>query len=589
MKKKILMVYPEFPTTYWSMKHAIKFVKKKSGIIPLGLLTVAALLPEEYSITLIDMNVNKLTECEIKDADMVFISAMIVQKPSFDKVVSMCNQLRVPVVAGGPYPTSSHKKITGVDHFVLNEAEITLPPFIHDYEQGTPKSLYLNTEKPDITKTPPPQFDLIDFKDYNNIALQNSRGCPFSCEFCDIIELFGRVPRFKDSNQFINEMNLVYKQGFRGSLFVVDDNFIGNKKKVKKLLRGIVEWQQENNYPFSLFTEASIDLADDDELLQLMVDAGFDMVFVGIETPDTESLKSCSKNQNLNIDLYKSITKIQKFGIEVTGGFIVGFDKDTEDIFDRQIGFIQKSGIPTAMVGILGVLPNTRLFRRLKEEGRLKKSNDFSGSSTHTLQMSFVPVMAEQKIIDGYKKILSEIYNPKKYFDRCFTFLQKFPVDKIKSKRPITLLTIRAFFLSIFKQSFSKYSFSYLRFLWRVLIYKSKHFPLAIEHAIKGHHFFIITEDIFKADELSIQIEKAKQMLNDTFTSLISKTEPQSYEILKSIKILTKYRKKLEKNYLQLSQEIQLYLHEQFDYYMTISNTYISQIKELHILLDTHS
>jgi len=587
MKTQILMVYPEFPATYWSLKHALKFVNKKSAIIPLGLLTVAALLPEEYSVTLIDMNVQKLTEDDIKKSDMVFISAMIVQKPSFDKVVTMCNRLSVPVVAGGPYPTSSYQKISGVDHFVLNEAEITLPRFIRDYGQGTLKHLYIDAEKPDITKTPLPRFDLVDFRNYNNIALQNSRGCPFNCEFCDIIELFGRIPRFKEPGQFVHEMDMVYRRGFRGSLFVVDDNFIGNKKKVKELLHEITGWQMKNNYPFSLFTEASINLADDDELLQLMVEAGFDMVFVGIETPDSDALKSCDKNQNLNRSLYDSIKKIQNAGIEVAGGFIVGFDEDTEDIFDRQIEFIQKAGIPMAMVGILGALPNTRLYRRLEKEGRIKPGKNFTGNNTHNLHMSFIPSMPEKKIIEGYKKIISEIYSPDKYFKRCYTLLEELPAGTAKSPRHIGLVSIRALLRSLIKQVFSPYPLHYIKFLLKVIIHKARHFPLAVEHAIKGYHFFIITRDILKADELYMELSSAKKMARTALESLTSGTEAPAQVVACYSKSLIHYMKKIERKYSRSGRDVQVYLYEQYHSCKKIFSTCMSRIREFYKYSDT--
>ncbi len=582
MKTKILMIYPEFPTTYWSLKYALRFVGKKAATIPLGLLTVASLLPEDYDVKLTDMNVEKLNENDIRNADMVFISSMIVQKQSFDEVVALCNRLKVPVVAGGPYPTSSYNKITGVDHFVLNEAENTLPSFIHDYENGSLQKVYSNSEKPDITKTPPPRFDLIDFKKYNNIALQNSRGCPFNCEFCDIIELFGRVPRFKDPEQFVREMDLVYKHGFRGSLFVVDDNFIGNKKKVRELLHHIIDWQKANNYPFSLFTEASLNLAADDELLKLMTEAGFDMVFMGIETPDTESLKSCNKNQNLNIDLYLSIDKIQRAGIEVTGGFIVGFDNDTEDIFDRQVEFIQKAGISMAMVGLLGALPGTQLYRRLNREGRLKTGDDFSGNNTHNLQMNFIPVMPETKLVRGYKKVISEIYSPERYFERCYTFLEKLPDVKMKTQRGVSLMNIRALFLSLLKQGFSSYSIHYFRFLWRVLIHNTRRFPRAVELAIKGYHFFIITRETIKADDLSIQMNQEKKLLENTSDFLAAIPGMQIHAAAEYIRILINYRKKMERKYSHLSMEVQLYLREQYEDYIKKFNTCISGIRKFH-------
>jgi len=565
MKKKILMIYPEFPTTYWSLKHALSFVNKKSAMIPLGLLTVAALLPEDYSIKIVDMNVEKLRDSDIKEADLVFLSAMIVQKPSFDSVVARCNAFGIPVVAGGPYPTSSHEKINGVSHFVLDEAETTLPGFIRDLENGTAKQLYTSKERPDITKTPAPRFDLIDFRHYNNVALQNSRGCPFNCEFCDIVQLFGRVPRYKTPEQFIHEMDLVFAQGFRGSLFIVDDNFIGDKPKVKDLLRAIITWQNAHGYPFTLFTEASINLADDDELLSLMTESGFDMVFLGIETPDADSLRSCSKSQNLDRNMYSSITKIQNAGIEVSGGFIVGFDSDKEDIFDRQIEFIQNAGIPMAMIGILGALPGTKLFQRLESEGRINKNNEFSGDNTHNLRMSFTPLMEEEVIVDGYKRILADIYSPAKYFDRCYNLITKLPSRRRKTGKRITLSDLRAVFRSLTHQGLSRYSPQYFRFLLKVLITKTGKFPLAIEHAIKGRHFFIITNDILKADELSSRIEAAKKILTDAIASITTAPGEKPNRYAKQIRELSRYRKYIEKKYARISEDAQRYLRDQFE------------------------
>jgi len=575
MKKNILMVYPEFPTTYWSLKYALSFINKKSAIIPLGLLTVAALLPEEYSVKLIDMNVSKLSEKDIKNADMVFISSMIVQKTSFEEVVALCNALKVPVVAGGPYPTTSYEKIQGIDYFVLNEAEITLPEFIHDYEKGTPQRIYLNKEKPDITKTPPPRIDLVDIKNYNNIALQNSRGCPYNCEFCDIIELFGRKPRYKNVDQFIREMDIVYDQGFRGSLFIVDDNFIGNKKKVKELLKGIVAWQKKRKFPFTFFTEASINLADDDELLQLMSDARFDMAFVGIETPDKEALAACGKNQNVKVNLFDSIEKIQRAGIEVSGGFIVGFDEDEADIFERQISFIQKAGIPMAMVGILGALPDTQLYKRLKRENRLKKESGFSGNNTHNLRMSFIPIMNENTLIKGYKKIISEIYDPKKYFERCYTFLRRLPKSRSQRNGKIDLLQLRALFLSLFRQIFSPYSKYYCKFLLKVILHRPSFFPLAIELSIKGYHFFIITQDILKADELSSTLKEENRKLIDIYNELLVPNHNKNNDITQNIEKLILAKKRLVKSFFKSGKDLQDYLDEEFNNYIYTYKYYL--------------
>ncbi|HOO72195.1 MAG TPA: B12-binding domain-containing radical SAM protein [Spirochaetota bacterium] len=575
--KNILMIYPEFPTTYWSLKHALAFINKKAAIPPLGLLTVAALLPDDYSVSLVDMNVEKLRVEQIERADLVFISAMIVQKESFEQVVALCNSRGVPVVAGGPYPTSSHSAISGVDHFVLDEAEVTLPDFIRHYKEGTPGRIYTSACKPDITLTPAPRFDLIDFRNYNNIALQNSRGCPFNCEFCDIIELFGRIPRYKETAQFVNEMELVYRQGFRGSLFIVDDNFIGNKIRVKELLNAIIIWQERHGRPFTFFTEASINLADDDELLDLMARAGFDMVFIGIETPETSTLEACDKKQNTRADMFDSIKKIQNAGIEVTGGFIVGFDQDTADIFERQIEFIQTAGIPIAMVGILDALPRTRLYRRLKDEGRLKAGTVSKGNNTHNLEVNFVPAMPEKDLLEGYKKIISEIYSPKKYFERCFTCITRLPVKNINRKSTVTLAEIRAFLRSLVRQTFSNYSGHYLNFLWKTLKERPEYFPLAVAFAIKGHHFFTITENILKADELAMQLARATKMAQYGMGLIARSGARLTPEVAALKKQICSFMKKIRRTYSRVGRDVQYYLREQFEDCEDFFNSFLQQ------------
>jgi radical SAM superfamily enzyme YgiQ (UPF0313 family) len=510
MKRKVLMVYPEIPTTYWSFRYALEYVNYRSMMPPLGLLTIASLLPDNYEVKLIDMNVKRLNRRDIQDSDIVFISAMIIQKDSFHQVVKWCNECNKPVAAGGAYPTSSYSQIEGVDYFILNEGEITLPKFIKDYERGCPQKLYRDVTKPDIGETPVPRFDLIDVNDYGNMALQFSRGCPFNCEFCDIIEMFGRKPRTKMPEQFIHEMDCVYDTGYRGPLFIVDDNFIGNKRRVKELLRRIVVWQREHDYPFQLYTEASINLAQDDALMDLMVVCGFSMVFLGIETPDYKTLEHAQKHQNARTDIFESVKVIQERGIEVLGGFILGFDTDPENIFDLQIEFIQKAGIPLAMVGLLVALPDTRLYRRLQRENRLL--GDTHGNNTHELEMNFIPMMPKQRLLNGYKRIISEIYSPVKYFDRSITLLKRMPKRRFVS-RPISKRDLKAFFRSLVRQSFSRYGWEYLRFLIRALRYNRWNFHLAVSLAIKGYHFFKITDDILRADEFS-------SMLIDTVKSL---------------------------------------------------------------------
>lgn len=499
MNKNILMVYPKFPATYWSYEHALPFTGKKSLLPPLGLMTVAAMLPENYNVQLIDLNVSSEGLADgIREADLVFLSAMLIQQESFREVISLCREAGTTVVAGGPYPISSRENIEGVDHFVLDEAEITLPKFLADYEAGVPRALYTSEgEKPDLSSTPIPRFDIIDVNAYQMLSLQYSRGCPFNCEFCDIIEMFGRKTRVKSADKFIRELDAVYDAGFRGNLFIVDDNFIGNKREVKHLLPNIAKWQQAREYPFKLSTEASINLAQDRELLDMMVDSGFNMVFVGIETPDQDTLAQTQKSQNLRGSIIDDIKTIQSAGIEVTGGFIVGFDSDKDDIFERQLSFIQEAGIPTAMVGMLTALPNTQLYRRLKRENRLTEES--SGNNTHRLNLNFLPKMPVDKIIAGYRNLLKKIFSPRLYFKRCMTLLKEKPLETRFSTK-LSKIEIKAFFTSLFRQTFSRYGIRYLLFIIRSFFHKRVHFAEAVAMAVKGHHFFTITRQILKAN-----------------------------------------------------------------------------------------
>ncbi|GLH68918.1 B12-binding domain-containing radical SAM protein [Geothrix rubra] len=505
MGLKALLVYPEMPPTYWSLRYALPFIGKKAVFPPLGLLTVAAMLPETFEPTLVDLNLEPLSEAQVANADLVFISAMIVQKASFERVVRRCNALRVPVVAGGPYPTSCHEEIQGVDHFVLNEAEVTLPRFLEDFARGEAGPCYTSTEHPDLARTPPPRFDLVRGKGYAQMAVQYSRGCPHHCEFCDIIELFGRRPRTKSPAQLLLELDQLYEEGWRGSLFLVDDNFIGNRREVKALLPELARWQQARHHPFSLFTEASLDLAEDEDLMDLMIQAGFNMVFMGLETPDLCTLKAAGKQQNLKADMLASVQKIQRKGMEVSGGFIVGFDSDAEDIFDRQIRFIQEAGIPTAMVGLLMALPRTQLHRRLQAEGRLTDETG-GGNNTHDLRLNFLPRMDATKLIEGYKRILAEIYRPDRYFERCLRLLRNLKRHRMSSRR-IRLTELRAFTLSLVRQTFSGYGWAYWKYLVRGVLVRPRLVTETVTMAVKGHHFFQMTRGVLELDRFKATLD----------------------------------------------------------------------------------
>src|SRR5512140_3064897 len=434
------------------MTYALPFVGKKASIPPLGLLTVASLLPADWEATLVDMNVERLRASDVSRADLVFTSSMIVQRESHERVVRLCNELGTPVVAGGPYPSSDCERIEGVDHFVLGEAEVTLPLFLADYEAGRAGRVYREAARPDLVLTPPPRFDLVKRRRYSTMAVQYSRGCPHSCEFCDIVELFGHRPRTKGADQLLNELTLLYDGGWRGSVFVVDDNFIGNSRAVKSLLPRVASWQRERGYPFGLFTEATLGLAEDGELMDQMVSAGFNMVFLGLETPDRATLESAGKRQNLRTDMLSGVRTIQRKGMEVSAGFILGFDTDPRDIFDRQIRFIQESGIPSAMVSLLTALPGTRLHRRLQQEGRLI-GESCGGNNTHDLRLNFVPRMDARELVEGYKRILSEIYDPERYFARCLDLLKSVRPHRTSARR-VTFIELRALLFSLVRQTF---------------------------------------------------------------------------------------------------------------------------------------
>ncbi len=490
----ILLVYPEYPDTFWSFKHALKFVSKKASFPPLGLLTIAALLPSSYNKKLVDMNTCVLKDEDILWSDFVFISAMSVQSQSAEEVIRRCKKLNIKVVAGGPHFTSCYENYNDVDHLVLKEAEITLPLFINDLNRGEPKHIYTTDQWADISATPLPLWELISINNYSSMNLQYSRGCPYDCEFCDITVLYGRKPRTKTKDQVIAELEQLYFTGWKGPVFFVDDNFIGNKSKLKKeILPAIIEWMEKRKNPFYLNTEASINLADDEELMQLMVKAGFEAVFVGIESPNEESLIECNKTQNRHRDLITSINKIQKSSLEVQGGFIVGFDNDPPSIFDRLTDFIQESGIVTAMVGLLNAPKGTRLHKRMEEEKRLV--SNFSGSNTD-FSINFIPKMNTELLLDGYKKILNTIYSPKYYYERVTHFLKDFDPKK-KKVFHINIHYIQALFKSIFKLGIiGKERFYYWKLFFWSLCVKPKLFSLAIMFSIYGFHFRKISSDV---------------------------------------------------------------------------------------------
>jgi radical SAM superfamily enzyme YgiQ (UPF0313 family) len=431
---KILLIYPEYEDTFWNLKKVFKVLGKKAAYPPLGLLTIAAMLPDSWEKKLIDMNCQPLKDEHIKWADYALVSAIVGQKQSTVSVVDRIQKIGKTVIAGGSLFTTGHEEYSQVDTLVLGESEEIMPELVKDMENNSLKKIYSMQQFPAIEKTPIPAWDLVKLSYYNSVCIQLSRGCPFNCEFCDVIQLNGRIPRIKSTQQIIAELDSVYELGWKAGVFFVDDNFIGNKAVLKEqILPAIINWQKERRYPFTLSTQVSINMADDLKLMKMMTDAGFATVFIGIETPDTDGLEECGKYHNVNRNLLASVKKIQNMGFEVNAGFILGFDSDKETVFQSQIDFIQESGIVAAMVGLLNVSPKSRLHERLKKANRLvNNKNTGARNSSELSELNFIPKMNVSTLLDGYENVLTTIYSPKCYFARIRTFLREYRPKKVK-------------------------------------------------------------------------------------------------------------------------------------------------------------
>ena len=494
-----LLIYPEFPETYWSFKHALKFLGKRAAQPPLGLMTVAALLPANWKKRLVDTNVERLRDRDLDWADLVMLSGMHIQRESLVAIVDRCRARGLRTIVGGPIASSIPAEELRADHVVVGEAESLIADLARDLEQGTAKPAYHASERPAMETSPLPDLSLIKIHRYSTMAVQYSRGCPFNCEFCDIIEIYGRRPRTKAVAQMLAELDQLRAADWREAVFIVDDNFIGNKARAKELLKALAQWRSQYKTSFDFNTEASLNLADDPELMQLMRDAGFVSVFLGIETPDESGLIASNKLQNTRRSLLDSVAIIQSYGMQVMGGFILGFDTDREDIFDRMVDFIQKSGIPIAMVGLLQAMPGTQLFRRLWREGRILDAGD--GDNTCD-RLNFLPRMDAAKLVEGYRSVLKQIYSCEAYYERVKLYLNRTkprPGERVSRQRWLTRANVRAFVTSIVRQGvLGPRRWSYWKFLLAAATRYRRCFGAAMTLAVMGYHFQVMTRKLSK-------------------------------------------------------------------------------------------
>jgi radical SAM superfamily enzyme YgiQ (UPF0313 family) len=506
---KVLCISPVFPETYWGHERTLRFIGKRSILPPLGILTVAAMLPRDWEVRLCDMNVRSLEDADLAWADVVFLSGMLVQRPSMLEVAARARAMGKIVVAGGPHATATPDAMAPyVDTIVIGEAEDLIAPLCEALkgDRAALPARFAGTERPNIRQTPIPRYDLLDINAYHAIGVQWGRGCPFSCEFCDIVELFGRRPRTKGSEQFCRELEAILATGFRGSVFVVDDNFVGNRKETLELLGPLGAWMRAHAFPFQFFTEASVDLASCKDLMTGMVDAGFNCVFVGIETPSPAALRETHKGQNLAVNLNEAIDTLISNGLDVNAGFIMGFDADDAVALDRQREWVLRSPIPQAMIGILTALPGTQLERRLKREGRLiaRASGDTFGRA------NFKTKVPEITLLETYRATLAQIYSAKEYFARCLRGLKL----RTQAEGHLSLpwrYALGCLVKSLWRQGVvGKYRKAYWHYLGQVLLHAPKRLPRAVALAVAGEHMICYTSEAV-LPRLTSAIEEVRQ------------------------------------------------------------------------------
>ena len=496
VRTKCLLVHTKFSgLSFWNYQEVCYMAGAKYPAAPLGLLTVAALFPQHWILRLIDENVEPLLDDHLKWADIICTGGMLPQQKSMLNFIRRAHDFDRIVVVGGPDPTSQPDVYSEADFLVLGEGEITIPMFLNDLQKGVKRGRYFSEEKANMLKAVVPRYDLINFRNYLMIGVQFTRGCPFNCEFCDIIELYGRIPRYKSNEQVIKELQSLYDFGYRGHIDIVDDNFIANKKRVKDLLRELKTWTQNHGFPFYFSTEASINLTEDDELLQLMKDVDFRYVFLGIETPENNTLRLIKKNHNVNKPIEDAVRKLLSCGIVSNGGYIIGFDSESRQIANNMIDSIQKSGICMAMISLLYALPNTQLTRRLASEGRLfqqaSRSIGEDDIDQTTSGLNFKTLIPRTEILKNFIRVINAVYEPSNYYRRIiFTCLNLRPHYKHTPNFRTRLLYMRSFLRVCKKAGFnSATGFYYWKMFLTVIIRNPKGIEAAVNLAAMFIHF----------------------------------------------------------------------------------------------------
>ncbi len=501
-KIKALMVWPKFPGSFWSFAGMIQLLDEKTLMPPLGLITVAALCPKEWTLRLIDQQLEDVSDEDIRWADLVMVSGMRVQRKGLEEILARARRQGRRTIVGGPYASGEPDVLLKLaDHVVAGEPDEVFHEIAKDLEDGTAKRLYTIEEKPDVTKTPVARFDLLKVDSYASMSIQFSRGCPFQCEFCDIIILYGRKPRAKRPEQILAELDTLLSLGWKKQVFIVDDNFIGNHKLALGLSVELEKWQRAHGSPLAFYTEASMDLAQRSALIEAMVKANFFYVFVGIESPVKECLIETKKYQNMRLDPVEAIKILHRSGLWVTGGFIIGFDSDPEDIFEQQIRFIERTAVPWAMVNFLQAVPLTPLHDRMRKEGRLI---EYSVQNSDSDPPNFRTILPAEVLVKGFQKTLSSIYAPRNFYERAWRSLQDWQNKDCQrpAHQPALGSIIRIVLRSIWHQGLkSRYRAAYWKYFFKLVTrYPMNRAKLWLGFTIliSAHHFIPYAQEVVR-------------------------------------------------------------------------------------------